>query len=122
MRESDRIVGRPPPRGYETFYRDFDSPLMSAIRREAYGEDIGQHSWVAAEELRRDILRLRLSPSSRFLDLAGQNSDVQGVSLSGGIRGVHYIAAMFTSGAKAGRITATIISLRLTEAGIHRRI
>jgi SAM-dependent methyltransferase len=59
----------PPSRGYEAFYRDFDSPLMSAIRREAYGEDIGQHSWVAAEELRGDIVRLRLSPSSRFLDL-----------------------------------------------------
>jgi SAM-dependent methyltransferase len=69
MRESDRPVGGPPPRGYEAFYRDFDSPLMTAIRREAYGEDIGQHSWVAAEELRQDICRLKLSSSSRFLDL-----------------------------------------------------
>ena len=38
--------------GYESFYREFDSPLMRQIRREAYGEDIGQHSWVGAEELR----------------------------------------------------------------------
>lgn len=55
--------------GYESFYRDFDSPLMQQIRREAYGEDIGQHSWVGAEELRGDIHRLKLSPSSRLLDL-----------------------------------------------------
>jgi SAM-dependent methyltransferase len=55
--------------GYESFYREFDSPLMRQLRREAYGEDIGQHSWVNAEELRADIRRLKLSPSSRFLDL-----------------------------------------------------
>ena len=55
--------------GYESFYRDFDSPLMRQLRREAYGEDIGQHSWVSADELRGDIQRLALTPSSRFLDL-----------------------------------------------------
>ena len=55
--------------GYESFYREFDSPLMRQLRREAYGDDIGQHSWVDAEELRGDIHRLKLSPSSRFLDL-----------------------------------------------------
>ena len=55
--------------GYESLYREFDSPLMRQIRLEAYGEDIGQHSWVSAEELRRDIARLRLTPASRFLDL-----------------------------------------------------
>ena len=55
--------------GYEAFYREFDSPVMRQLRREAYGEDIGQHSWVGAEELREDIHRLNLSPSSRFLDL-----------------------------------------------------
>ena len=55
--------------GYESFYRDFDSPLMRQLRREAYGEDIGQHSWVSADELRGDIRRLALTPSSKFLDL-----------------------------------------------------
>jgi cyclopropane fatty-acyl-phospholipid synthase-like methyltransferase len=55
--------------GYESLYREFDSPLMRQLRREAYGDDIGQHSWVGVEELRRDIHRLELSPSSRLLDL-----------------------------------------------------
>jgi SAM-dependent methyltransferase len=55
--------------GYESLYREFDSPLMRQLRREAYGEDIGQHSWVGAEELRGDIHRLKLAPSSRVLDL-----------------------------------------------------
>jgi SAM-dependent methyltransferase len=55
--------------GYESFFQDFDSPLMQTIRREAYGEDIGQHSWVSAQELRADIKRLALSSASRCLDL-----------------------------------------------------
>ena len=55
--------------GYESFYREFDSPLMRQLRREAYGEDIGQHSWVSADELRSDLRRLGLTASSRFLDL-----------------------------------------------------
>jgi SAM-dependent methyltransferase len=55
--------------GYEAFYRAFDSPLMRQIRREAYGEDIGQHSWVGADELREDASRLKLTRSSRLLDL-----------------------------------------------------
>ncbi|HEY6930465.1 MAG TPA: class I SAM-dependent methyltransferase [Thermoanaerobaculia bacterium] len=42
---------------------------MRQFRGEAYGEDIGQHSWVTAEELRGDIPRLALSRSSRLLDL-----------------------------------------------------
>ena len=55
--------------GYESLYENFDSPLMRTLRREAYGEDIGQHSWVSADELRADMQRLNLSSSSRCLDL-----------------------------------------------------
>jgi SAM-dependent methyltransferase len=55
--------------GYDSVYREFDSPLMRRLRREAYGEDIGQHSWVGAEELRTDVHRLALCAESRLLDL-----------------------------------------------------
>ncbi len=54
---------------YDALYAGFDSPLMQQLRREAYGEDIGQHSWVTADELRWDIERLALSASSRLLDV-----------------------------------------------------
>ena len=57
------------PIAYAAFYRNFDSPLMRQIRREAYGEDIGQHSFVTAAELRADLERLRLGAASRLLDL-----------------------------------------------------
>ena len=55
--------------GYDNLYKDFDSPLMQKLRREAYREDIGQHSWVTAEELQENIPRLKLSRASRLLDL-----------------------------------------------------
>jgi len=55
--------------GYDRFYRDFDSPLMRQIRREAYGDDIGQHSWVTKQDLESDIARLELTGLSRVLDL-----------------------------------------------------
>jgi cyclopropane fatty-acyl-phospholipid synthase-like methyltransferase len=54
---------------YDKLYEHFDSPLMRQLRSEAYGEDIGQHSWVTAEELLADIPKLNLAPESRLLDL-----------------------------------------------------
>jgi cyclopropane fatty-acyl-phospholipid synthase-like methyltransferase len=54
---------------YESLYRDFDSEIMRRIRAEAYGEDIGQHSWSGADELREDSRRLGLGPKRRLLDL-----------------------------------------------------
>lgn len=54
---------------YDALYRHFDSPLMCRLREEAYGEDLGQHSWVTADELRADIVRLQLAAGQRMLDL-----------------------------------------------------
>jgi cyclopropane fatty-acyl-phospholipid synthase-like methyltransferase len=54
---------------YDKLYEHFDSPLMRQLRAEAYGKDIGQHSWVTAEELLADIPKLNLAPESRLLDL-----------------------------------------------------
>ena len=54
---------------YESFYREFDSPLMQKIRRETFGEDIGLHSWGSAQEMRADVARLNVSSSSRIVDL-----------------------------------------------------
>jgi SAM-dependent methyltransferase len=64
MGPRDLITG-----GYDAFYREFESPLMRQLRNDAYEEDIGQHSWVGADELRGDIHGLQLCPSKRLLDL-----------------------------------------------------
>ena len=55
--------------GYDRLFAAFDSPLMRELRREAYGVDIGQHSWVTVEDLRADLARLGLAAGSRLLDM-----------------------------------------------------
>ena len=57
------------PKNYDALYQNFDSEIMRQVRREAYGEDIGQHSWVLAEDLEHDLARLRLTDSACLLDL-----------------------------------------------------
>ena len=54
---------------YGSAYKAFDAPLKRRLREEAYGEDIGQHSWVTAEQMRGDVVRLGLTSASRLLDL-----------------------------------------------------
>lgn len=65
MTDTDRTHAR----GYDSFYEKFDSPLMRRLRQEAYGQDIGQHSWTTAGELAQDIPRLQLTRAGRLLDL-----------------------------------------------------
>ena len=57
-------------RHYDASYRDFSSDLYAAIRREAFDEDIGQNSWLTADE--HDLLIGWMAPGrdSRVLDVA----------------------------------------------------
>jgi SAM-dependent methyltransferase len=59
----------PERQSYSDFYARFDSSLMRRLRAEAYGTDIGQHSWVTAEELEEDVPLLALTEASSVLDL-----------------------------------------------------
>jgi SAM-dependent methyltransferase len=96
--------------GYESFYSRFDSPLMQQIRREAYGEDIGQHSWVGADEVRADIHRLRLSPSSRLVDLGcGPCGPLTFILATVGCRGVG--VELSQSALRAGRARAASLGV-----------
>lgn len=54
---------------YRVNYGNFASALYAEIRREAYGEDLGQNSWLTADELRRFAEWFRLGPGSRLLDI-----------------------------------------------------
>jgi len=53
-----------------TFYIYSDHGLLAEIRRETYGEDLGQFSWITAEEFRKFFRRLALDIESRVLDVA----------------------------------------------------
>lgn len=55
---------------YAAHYRGFAADLQAEVRRQAFGEDIGQNSWLTADELERFSRRLVLPPSARLLDVA----------------------------------------------------
>src|SRR5260221_10390904 len=55
---------------YGPQYARFDSELAAEIRREVYGEDIGQQGWRTAAEQAEIADLLRAGPHSRVLDVA----------------------------------------------------
>jgi 2-polyprenyl-3-methyl-5-hydroxy-6-metoxy-1,4-benzoquinol methylase len=55
---------------YDANYGNFQTELYEQIRREAFGEDIGQNSWLTADELDRFLPWLGLSASKALLDVA----------------------------------------------------
>jgi ubiquinone/menaquinone biosynthesis C-methylase UbiE len=55
---------------YDANYNNFQTPLYQEIRREAFGEDIGQNSWLTSDEQDRFLSWLNLSPGKNVLDIA----------------------------------------------------
>jgi len=64
-------IKRPAARAahYRAAYGNFASELYAEIRADAFGEDIGQQSWLSAEEQDRLIGWLDLRPNDRLLDV-----------------------------------------------------
>ena len=60
----------PPPGHYHANYGNFQNELYAQIRREAFGEDIGQNSWLTSDELDKFAGWLDLSPDKVLLDVA----------------------------------------------------
>jgi cyclopropane fatty-acyl-phospholipid synthase-like methyltransferase len=54
---------------YSAHYRQFGDDVHAQVRRDAFGEDIGQNSWLTADELARFASLLGLHPSSELLDV-----------------------------------------------------
>lgn len=54
---------------YSTAYDNFSAKVRKAVRAETYGEDIGQTSWMTADELREFIRLLELCSSSNVLEV-----------------------------------------------------
>jgi SAM-dependent methyltransferase len=54
---------------YDVNYGNFQTSLYEEIRRDAYGEDIGQYSWLTAGEHDKFISWLGLAPGRALLDV-----------------------------------------------------
>src|SRR5262249_12678363 len=57
-------------RRYDANYGNFQTDLYGEIRREAYGDDIGQNSWLTADEHDKFLEWLELSTGKKLLDVA----------------------------------------------------
>ena len=55
---------------YSANYQNFQTGLYANIRREAFGEDIGQNSWLTAGEQDRFLEWLNLGPGTILFDIA----------------------------------------------------
>jgi SAM-dependent methyltransferase len=55
---------------YSAQYARFGSTLAAEIRREAYGEDLGQQGWRTLKEQEKIVALVGLGPSARLLDVA----------------------------------------------------
>ena len=79
---------------YDNVYTDFAGEAETAVRRETWGEDIGQSSWVTAEEWLGFADRLRIGETSDVLEVG---------SGSGG-------PALYLAAARGCRITGVDIN------------
>jgi SAM-dependent methyltransferase len=66
-----KMKSKPPSvRHYDANYGNFQMELYEQIRREAFGDDIGQNSWLTSDEQDRFIPWLNLSQDKVMLDVA----------------------------------------------------
>jgi SAM-dependent methyltransferase len=54
---------------YGTAYGNFATQVLEQVRRDTYGEDFGQSSWVTADEYRRFFRLVDLKPTDQVLDV-----------------------------------------------------
>jgi SAM-dependent methyltransferase len=54
---------------YGAHYRDFAADVYGDVRRDAFGVDVGQNSWLTVEALERFGSQLELRTASRLLDV-----------------------------------------------------
>ena len=84
---------------YNSTYGNFQEQVLAKVRRETYGEDIGQNSWITAEEYDTFYSWLQLGPQPHVLEVA---------SGSGG-------PALYLARTHGGRITG----IDINEEGLN---
>ena len=70
MSRADKSKLRPVRSHYDANYEGFQTELYAQIRQDAFGEDIGQNSWLTAEEQDLFLSWLDLSTGKTLLDVA----------------------------------------------------
>jgi len=106
---------------YDAIYGNFETEVYSEIRREAFGEDLGQNSWLTADEQERFLGWLDLSPGKVLLDVAcGAGGPALRIAATTGCSivgiDVHERAVTTASSLAARRGLADRVEFRSTDA------
>ncbi len=112
-------------RQYDTTYRRFADELYASIRGEVFGEDIGQNSWLTADELRVFCEWLELSGSSDVLEVAsGSGGPALFMAATTGCRvtGVDMHEAGVAAGSEAARERGLTERVRFVCADARERL
>jgi cyclopropane fatty-acyl-phospholipid synthase-like methyltransferase len=107
---------------YNPNYKNFQTDLYAEIRQEAFGEDIGQNSWLTADEQDRFLEWLDLSPGKRLLDVGcGAGGPALRIAASTGCSvvgmDVHEQAIATAKSLAAERGLAAVAEFRVADAG-----
>jgi ubiquinone/menaquinone biosynthesis C-methylase UbiE len=54
---------------YDTAYGNFSNKVLQEVRRDAFGDDIGQNSWITTDEFLRLLKHLGLKYTSKVLEI-----------------------------------------------------
>jgi cyclopropane fatty-acyl-phospholipid synthase-like methyltransferase len=111
----------PPTSHYNTNYGNFQTALYAQIRCEAFGEDIGQNSWLTADEQDRFLEWLDLCPGKTLLDVGcGAGGPALRIAASSGCSvlgvDVHEQAVTTASSLAAQRGLADRAEFRVADA------
>jgi SAM-dependent methyltransferase len=103
MHETDRVDL------YDSFYGRFASPVLSAVRKETYGVDLGQSSWITVEEWDRFIDALGIDARCHVLEVGSGSGGPAlhlarraGCQLTGIDLNEHAVATATKNAAEAG--------------------
>ena len=91
---------------FDSTYSNFTEEVLDAIRKETFGVDIGQNSWLTVDEYERWLPRLNLTGDSHLLEIAsGSGGPASYVARTTGCR-VTGIDANESGVATASQLTA----------------
>ena len=110
------------PELYNTHYGEFAAEAQEAIRKDTYGEDIGQSSWMTADEMRYFAELLSIDASTNVLEVGSGSggpalflADLTGCRLTG--LDVNEFGILNANRLAAERGLSERVNFEMTDAG-----